>query len=114
MRRGELYRIARSTAQDSKRYRVFVIVSRQEFIDSRYSTLVCAAIYTNPQGLTSEVSVGVEEGLKHASCIRCDELVSIRKSELTHYVGSLSAAKVTELNQALRVALDIPDDQYHL
>jgi mRNA interferase MazF len=58
----------------------------------------------------TEVLVGDAEGLKHDSCIRCDELVSLRKSELTSYIGSLSPTKLQELNQALKVALDIPDD----
>ena len=38
---------------------------------------------------------------------RGDELISIRKSDLTHYVGSLSPAKTQELDQALRVALSL-------
>jgi mRNA interferase MazF len=45
--------------------------------------------------------------LKHDSCIRCDELVSIAKSDLTDFIGSLSPQKIQELNQALKAALDI-------
>jgi mRNA-degrading endonuclease toxin of MazEF toxin-antitoxin module len=37
----------------------------------------------------------------------CDNLVSIRKSELTDYVGSLSSAKLAEVSQALRMALGL-------
>lgn len=47
------------------------------------------------------------EGLKHPSWIMCDNLVSIRKSELTDYVGSLSGAKRAELNDTLKLALDL-------
>jgi mRNA-degrading endonuclease toxin of MazEF toxin-antitoxin module len=36
-----------------------------------------------------------------------DNLVSIRKSDLTNYVGSLSRSKVAELNYALKMALDL-------
>jgi mRNA interferase MazF len=53
------------------------------------------------------VPVGIDEGLKHQSCIRCDELISIRKSDLTNYIGSLPAEKLEELNAALRIALDV-------
>jgi len=38
--------------------------------------------------------VGVEEGLKHDSSIHCDELVSLLKSVLMDYIGSLSAEKM--------------------
>jgi mRNA interferase MazF len=53
--------------------------------------------------------IGIEEGMKHESSIHCDELVSLPKSVLTDYVGTLSAEKVEELNKALRIALDITD-----
>jgi len=31
----------------------------------------------------------------------------LRKADLTNYVGSLSAAKLLELNRALKLALDL-------
>ncbi len=36
--------------------------------------------------------------------------MSIAKSMLTHYAGQLSSTKLAELNQALRVALDLEVD----
>jgi len=109
VRRGELYRVAHPSGKDPKRFRVFVIVSRQVLIDSRFSTVTCAPVYTVHEGLSTQVAVGVAEGLKHDSSVHCDELVSLSKSVLTNFVGTLSAAKVDELNRALRIALDIPD-----
>jgi mRNA-degrading endonuclease toxin of MazEF toxin-antitoxin module len=35
----------------------------------------------------------------------CDNLVSLRKSDLTNFVGTLSPAKLVELNRALKMAL---------
>lgn len=58
-------------------------------------------------GLVSQVPVGVTEGLKHDSAIHCDELVSLPKSVLTDYIGTLSMAKIAELNHALAAALDL-------
>jgi hypothetical protein len=37
----------------------------------------------------------------------CDNLVSIRKSELTNYVGALSMTQLSELSLALKMALDL-------
>jgi len=45
--------------------------------------------------------------LKHPSWIACDGLVSIPKSRLTDYVGSLPASKLVRLSRALRTALDL-------
>jgi mRNA interferase MazF len=107
MKRGELYRVSLGSKTDTKKQRVYVIISRQELIDSSYSTLICAPIYTNYEGLSTQVQVGVEEGLKHQSAIRCDELISILKVRLTDYVGILSEEKLIELWRALSIAVGI-------
>lgn len=107
MKRGELYLVEKATKNDTKKQRVFAIVSRQPLVDSSYSTVICAPVYTSFSDVDSQISVGLEEGMKHPSFIRCDELMSIRKSELTNYVGCLSKAKLEELNQALRIALSV-------
>jgi len=109
VKRGELYRVASPSAKDPKKSRVFVIVSRQILIDSRFSTVVCAPIYSAYDGLSTQVLVGVVEGLKHDSSIHCDELVSLPKSILPNFIGSLSPERIEELNRALSIALDIRD-----
>lgn len=107
VKRGELYRVARPTKRDPKNHRVFVVVGRKEVIESDYSTVICAPVYSNWLGLETEVNVGAEEGLNHHSCIRCDELFSLHKSALTNFVGTLSATKERESRRALAVALGI-------
>jgi mRNA interferase MazF len=78
-------------------------------IDSRFSTLICAPIYTAYDGLATQVPIGPDEGLKHESSIHCDELVSLPKAMLTNFVSTLPHSKIEALNQALLVALDIMD-----
>ena len=87
MRRGELYRVRRPSSRDPKKFRVFVIVSRQILIDSRFSTVICAPIYSIYNGLSTQVAVGIDEGLKHDSSIHCDDLISLPKNMLTDYIG---------------------------
>lgn len=107
VKRGELYRVSKPTKRDPKNFRVFVVVGRQEVIESGYSTVICIPVYSNCVGIETEVAVGVEEGLKKHSCIRCDEMFSLHKSVLTHYVGKLSSEKLKELNEAIKIALVI-------
>jgi mRNA interferase MazF len=76
-------------------------------IDSKFSTVICAPIYTNYTGISTQIEVGIDEGLKHTSYIACDELMSLPKSMLTHYVGKLSIEKLNKLNESLCVALGI-------
>ena len=104
MKRGDLYRVRRPGG-DPKRSRVFVVVSRQALIDSRFSTVVCAPVYTRRDGLSTQIDVGIDEGLKHDSSIHCDAVVSLHKSVLTDFVGSLSGERKKALNAALQIAL---------
>lgn len=105
MRRGDLFRVRRPRGGDPKSSRVFVVVSRQALIDSRFSTVVCAPVYSRRDGLATQVDVGPDEGLKHESSVHCDGLVSIPKPLLTDYLSSLKPARLRALDQALRVAL---------
>ena len=107
MRRGALYRVTKPTSREPKKSRMFAIVSRQVLIDSKFSTVMCAPMYAVRHGLSTQVPVGIEEGLKHESALHCDELVSIPKSALTDFVGTLSRAKLDQLNEALIAALGI-------
>lgn len=110
MKRGELYRVYKGATEDPKKHRVFVVVSRQVLLDSRFSTVICAPVYTAYHGLSTQVPVGVENGLKHDSSIHCDELISIPKRLLKNFVGSLHPTQTVALDMALAVALSIDDN----
>lgn len=105
MKRGELFLVRKPGSGDPRKQRVFVIVSRQALIDSRFSSLICAPIYSQHDELSTQVRLGLENGLKKESSVHCDELVNLPKSVFTHYVGSLNGAQIRELDYALAVAL---------
>ncbi|MEZ4866618.1 MAG: type II toxin-antitoxin system PemK/MazF family toxin [Caldilineaceae bacterium] len=111
MTRGEIYRVSKPPGNDPKQHRYFVIVSRDALIQSKFSTVICAPIYTVHDGLSTQVAVGIAEGLRHDSSIHCDALMSIPKVMLTNYAGRLSATKLAELKQALLAALDLEFDE---
>ena len=106
MRRGELYRVRRPDG-DTRASRVYVVVSRQALIDSRFASVVCAPIYSRGDGLSTQVPVGPDQGLRFDSWIMCDNLVSIQKGRLTDYVGSLTGSFLSQLNRALQSALGL-------
>jgi mRNA interferase MazF len=104
MKRGDLYRV-RDPEGDPKPSRVFVVVSRDAFIQTSFPKVVCAPVGTQRHGIDSEVHVGPRDGLKHDSAILCDALQLVAKRVLTDYVGELSPIQRIELDRALRVAL---------
>jgi mRNA interferase MazF len=105
LRRGELYRVKHPSG-DTRRCRVVVVVSRPTHLAARFSTAICAPVYSQRGGLSTEVEVGPAEGLKHPSAILCDVLTSFPRGQLTDYVGTLGAAKLAALRAALRIAVD--------
>jgi len=107
VKRGHLYRVRHPGGGDPKRSRVFVVVSRQALIDSRFSTVVCAPVYSRRDGLATQVEVGPDEGLRHESSVHCDALVSVQKTLLSDFVGSLAPERERTLDQALSVALGL-------
>ena len=107
MKRGDLFLVSRPSNSDPRRQRTMVVVSRQFVIDSKFSTVVCAPIYSWHDGYSTQVPIGVDEGMKHESSIHCDELLTLEKSKLRRYIGRLPDAKLAELDRALVNALDI-------
>lgn len=107
MTRGDFFRVPKPSARDPKRFRVFLVVSRQVLIESKFSTVICAPVHLARHGLSTEVPVGADEGLRLESSVHCDELVSLPKSMLTGFVGRLGMSRWPELDRALVAALGI-------
>jgi mRNA interferase MazF len=107
MKPGELYRVYKDSPYNPKKFRVFIIVSRQVLIESSFSTVVCAPVYSSYDGPSTQVKIGIGEGLKRESSIHCDELVSIPKSALTYYVGSLAPGKLHLVDHAVQIAIGV-------
>ena len=108
MRWGEIYRTKEKVSERGHKPGFYVVVSR-DFIAGHddVATVICAPIYGEVLGLRSEVIVGPEDALPRDSAVRCDFLALLFKSKLTTFVGTLSAAKQTELRQALAYALQL-------
>jgi mRNA interferase MazF len=86
--------------------RPVVIASRNDVNGVRARTTV-AIVTTTVRGIPSEVMLDQRDGFAKASAINCDELVTINKSRLERRRGALSTARLTELDEALRFALQL-------
>jgi mRNA interferase MazF len=113
VKRGELYLVQHPSARDPRKQRVFVVVSRQLLVDSTFSSVICAPIYSRRDGIHTQVDVGIDEGLKHDSSIHCDELMSLPKGSLTHFLGTLSPVKQALLDRALAFAVGLTAATFH-
>ena len=109
MTRGEIYRTRERVAERGHKPGFYVVVSRN-FIagNDDVSTVMCAPVYGEVLGLTTEVILGPDDGLPRQCAARCDFLTLMFKTKLTGFVAALSARKLGELNRALAQALDLP------
>jgi mRNA interferase MazF len=106
--RGEIYRTRERVAERGGKPGFYVVVSRAFVAENEHvSTVVCAPVYSQVLGLTTEVVLGPDEGLPRTSAARCDFLTLMFKARLTHFVSTLPPEKIGELNRALGVALDL-------
>jgi mRNA interferase MazF len=107
--RGEIYRSPGRSPERGGKPGFYVVVSRPFIAENDdVSTVICAPVYGQVLGLSTEVVVGPEEGLPRTSAVRCDFLALMFKRKLTGFVSALPARKMSELNRALAVALDLP------
>ena len=98
--RGEIWRLHRP--HPDKR-RPVVVISRSSLIPLLH-TVVVASVSSTSRGAPTEVSIGVEEGLKRASCVNLCNLFTVPQSRLKGFVGTLGPDKMRQLCRALAIA----------
>ena len=111
MTRGEIYRTQGRVPERGGKPGFYVVVSRSFVAENDdISTVICAPVYSQVLGLTTEVVLGTGDGLPRTSALRCDFLTLMFKRKLTQFVGTLSPEKTRDLNRALTVALGLPGE----
>jgi mRNA-degrading endonuclease toxin of MazEF toxin-antitoxin module len=105
---GEIYRTREKISERGHKPGFYVIVSR-DFIagNDDISTVVCAPVYSEVLGLTTEVVIGPPDGVPRKSSVRCDFLTLMFKRKLTGFVATLATVKQSELKRALIAALQL-------
>ena len=91
MTRGEIYRTRERVPERGGKPGFYVVVPRVFIAENDdVSTVICAPVYSQVLGLTTEVVLGSNDDLPRTSTIRCDFLTLMFKSRLTQFVGTLS------------------------
>ncbi len=85
-----------------------VIRTRDAVLDTLESVVV-ALVTRTIRELPSAVRLGRREGRPRACVASMDNILTVRRERLTRQMGALSHAKVAELNEAIRFALDLPE-----
>jgi mRNA-degrading endonuclease toxin of MazEF toxin-antitoxin module len=80
-----------------------LVLSRPALIDVLH-TVTVAAVTSAARGAPTEVLLGVDEGLKHPSCVNLANVYTVRKVALRRYVGSVGASKMQDVCRAIAIA----------
>ena len=84
-----------------------VVVLTREAARAAMTKVTVAPITSTIKGLSSEVAVGPQNGLDHASAISVDNVVTIPATALGRTVGYLTSAQDALLARAIVLAYDL-------
>jgi mRNA interferase MazF len=84
-----------------------VLVLTRELVVPYLTRVTVAPITTTVRGLSTEVPVGLRNGLAEPSVISCDNIVTVPKSTLQRQIGALLPAQEAALTAAIHAAFDL-------
>lgn len=84
-----------------------VLVLTRELVRPHLTTVTVAPITATIRGLSTEVAVGVENGLAGPSVVSCDNVTTVPADALGRQVGMLLDRQESALGDAIRAAFDL-------
>jgi len=99
--RGEIWQYAFPSPQGR---RPVLVLTRGDMIPLLH-TVTVAPLTSTTRGVPSEVVVGPEVGLKHASAINLHHVATVPRSGLRSFVGTVPPATMVRVRAALLFAL---------
>lgn len=84
-----------------------VLVLTRELVRPHLSRVTVAPITSTVRGLSTEVSVGRDNGLDHDSVVSCDNVITAPASALGRQIGYFLPSQEPQLSEAIRTAFDL-------
>jgi mRNA interferase MazF len=84
-----------------------LILTRSAAVAAR-NQLIVAQVTTTRHGLACEVALEKGDGMPQRCVVNCDVLLTVEKRRFQRRITTLSAARVAEVHDALRFALELP------
>jgi mRNA interferase MazF len=84
-----------------------VLVLTRELVRPHLTTVTIAPITTRIRGLSTEVQVGVANGLAGPSVVSCDNITTVPTAALGDQVGALLDDQEQALSDAISAAFDL-------
>jgi mRNA interferase MazF len=84
-----------------------VLVLTRDVVRPHLTSVTVAPITSTVRGLSTEVRVGVANGLDHDSVVSCDNITTIRVAQLLQPIGFLLPIQELVLTAAIAAAFDL-------
>lgn len=84
-----------------------VLVLTRELVRPHLNTVTVAPITTTIRGLSTEVALGIANGLENRCVVACDHITTIPVSAVGEQIGRLLDGQEPELSRAIRAAFDL-------
>lgn len=84
-----------------------VLVLTRELVRPAMRRVTVAPITTRSRGLTSEIPVGLHNGLEEDGVVNCDNIVTLPADALGRVIGYLLPNQEHDLTDAIMAAFDL-------
>lgn len=84
-----------------------VVILTRDAVLSSIDSVVVALVTRTVRGLPTEVILGRRQGLPVRCVANLDNVLTVPRSRLKRLMGSCDAAKIEELDQAIKLALGV-------
>jgi len=84
-----------------------VLILTRDVVRPHLGTVTVAPITSTVRGLSTEVAVGMANGLDHPSVVACDHVTTIPTTALGPHIGLLLDAQEQALSEAIHAAFDL-------
>lgn len=84
-----------------------VLVITREEVRPYLNGITVAPITSTVRGMATEVEVGRQNGLDHASVVNCDAITTVSASELGRVIGYFLPSQEMALSRAIAAAFDL-------
>lgn len=84
-----------------------VLVLTREVVRAHMNTVTVAPITTTIRGLSTEVSLGLANGLEARCVVACDHVTTIPATSLGRQIGRLLDEQEAQLTDAIHAAFDL-------
>ena len=86
--------------------RPVLVLTRQQ-VRPHLNSVTIAPITSSIRGLSTEVAVGIANGLQHDSVVSCDNVMTVPRAALGKLLGYLHPAQEPALAHAIAAAYDL-------